>query len=68
MHESKGALLSYKHECCVLLLLHEVMGQQKCPFTTKMSENTRTPGKLLNYQVGKYIVLLEMEISHRKMQ
>ena len=28
----------------------------------------REPGNLLNYQVGKYIVPLEMEISHRKMQ
>ena len=28
----------------------------------------REPGNLLNCQVGKYIVPLEMEISHRKMQ
>ena len=39
------------------------MEEQECPLT-----DPREPGDLLNYQVGKYIVPLEMEISHRKVQ
>ena len=39
------------------------MEEQECPLT-----DPREPGNLLNYQVGKYIVPLGVEISHRKMQ